>query len=41
MHVDAVKHDVPASQWCGGHAGSEAKPTRWNPLKRFRSTEPQ
>lgn len=39
MHVDALKRDVPPSQWCGGHADSEAKPMRWNPLKKLRSAD--
>jgi hypothetical protein len=28
MHVDEVKRDVPADQWCGGHASSELAPSR-------------
>lgn len=34
MHVDVVRRSVPASQWCGGHAGREVTAARWNPFKR-------
>jgi hypothetical protein len=36
MHVDAVKRDVPADQWCGGHASSELAPSRRASFKKRR-----
>lgn len=34
QHVDAVKRGVPAAQWCGGHANTEASTPRRSPFRK-------
>lgn len=35
QHVDSVRAQVPAAQWCGGHAGATASAPQAAPAQGF------
>lgn len=36
VHVDAVRRNVPADQWCNGHPHTDTAATRRGPFRKKR-----